>query len=299
MFSKEELLATGYFVKGKYFDEYIELLLKNTETKYLQSTTNAHHIIPRHYFKHLNIPVDNSSKNIVNLSHKDHAIAHLLLSGCTTGRDRYWNLYSVFYMTGQRHFDSIDEYRQLIDDYPELYENAIKAAPNHRKGTKCSESTRRKMSQSKKGTVTNKGYVWLHNTIDERMVPANSVQDYLNEGFVLGRIYRHNEDTLHKIASASTGPRSPEFCEKMRQIALHQPPHTDEQKMKISMKLKEYHKTHNNSFLGKHHSEESRKKMSDALKHKVTINDGYKTIRVMDYNLQKYLDDGWKLGKRN
>lgn len=298
MFSKGELLATGYFVEGKYFDEYIELLLKNSKTQRVKFTTNVHHIIPQHYFRRLNIPVDNSSNNTVNLSHKDHAIAHLLLSGCTNGRDRYWNLYSVFYMSGQRYFDSIDDYRQLIDDYPELYENAIKSAPNHRKGTKCSESTRRKMSQSQKGRDSHKGYVWLNNTIDERMVPSDLVQDYLNAGFVLGRIYRHNKDTLHKIASSSTGPRSPEFCEKMRQIALRQPPHTDEQRMKTSMQLKEYYKTHPNPFLGEHHSEESKKKISDALKHKVTINNGYKTIRVMDYNLQKYLDNGWKIGKR-
>lgn len=299
MYSIQQLLDTGYFVYNDYFNEYVTLINNNRDTEYVACETNKHHVLPRHYFTSRNIRVDNSSDNIVNLSYKDHALAHLLLSGCTQGRDKYKNLYSVFYMSGQRYFEKIEDYQELLESYPDIYMSAISAAPNHRKGTKCSEETKKKMSEAQKGIVRNINYIWVNNGSEETMIPPEDLTEYQTKGFTLGRAYRHARDVKDKIRKSQLGvKRSPEFCEKMRQIALNQPAHTEEQNHKHSEYLKEYYQSHDNPFAGKQHSEESKKKMSEALKHKVTINNGIKTIRVMDYNLERYLNNGWVLGKR-
>ena len=93
---KEKLLETGYFEDNEYFDLYLNLILENKNTKTEKFITQKHHIIPRHYYSHNNLTVDNSKDNLVNLKYADHMLAHIYLSGCTKGKDKYWNLYSVF-----------------------------------------------------------------------------------------------------------------------------------------------------------------------------------------------------------
>lgn len=194
----------------------------------------------------------------------------------------------------------VDDYSELIDNYEEIRSDAISAAPNHRKGTRCSEETLQKMSKAKKGISTNRGYIWVNDGVKETMVHSEKLNRYLEEGFVRGRIYRHTEETRSRIGSSLQGQtRGDDFCKKMREIALKQPKPTTEQKDKHSKFMKEYYKHHENPFTGKHHSEESRRKMSESLKHKVTVNNGVKTLRVMDYNLDKYLSAGYVLGKRD
>ncbi len=71
------------FVDNEYLDRYCKLIESNRNTKREYYRTQLHHIIPKCYYKHYNLDIDNSSKNLVNLLYKDHALAHYYLWKCT------------------------------------------------------------------------------------------------------------------------------------------------------------------------------------------------------------------------
>lgn len=296
----DRLKALDYFVDNEYLHKYVELIELNCDRKFESCKTNRHHIIPRHYYRKRNIPIDNSKHNVVVLLYQDHALAHLYLAGCTQGKERYENLYAVFIMSGQKYFPHIEDYTKLLIEYPTIYQEAIAAAPNHRKGVKCSEITKQRMSAASKGKPShNKNKIWVHNETKDCMVTEDEFELLKSKGYERGRLYRHSIETKNAIGMKSTGKRSAEFCQKMHDIALQQPKPTAERRHQHSEYMKQYYKEHTNPFSGKKHTEESKQKMRETLKHRVTIHKDNKTIRIMDYNLEKYLNDGWELKKAN
>lgn len=311
MISKDELLATGYFVENEYFDKYLELVESNKNTQEKKFRTNNHHILPYHYFINNGLQVDNSSKNIVTLQFKDHLLAHFYLSGCTKGRYKYWNLYSIFLMSGHT-FSLEDEesVRNLYEriDYTKIYEEAITAAPNHRKGTKVSEETHVRMLEAARkrvaenGTVT-KGTKWVHKDTKDYMVPENELELYLENGFELGRSYKHTPETKEKCAKASETRKkngtytSPEYIEKLSQANTGKT-HSRESIEQQKLTMKEYYKTHSGTFKGKKHTEESKRKNSESHKGKLAVRkDGI--VKMVDASsLKMYLEQGWERKKK-
>ena len=93
--TKQDLLDTGYFIDNKYLDAYLQLVSKESlAANYLQ----IHHILPRQYYKKLNIKIDNSSKNTVKLSLTDHIKAHWYLSNCTTSWLQAGSFYAIRFL---------------------------------------------------------------------------------------------------------------------------------------------------------------------------------------------------------
>lgn len=182
---KFKMLATNHVVDNNYLDQYIELIVAHMHDPKVIKHTQSHHIIPVSYYTSRHLEIDNSTDNRVNLSYKNHMLAHLYLSGCTQGRDRYKNLYAVFQLS---HFDR-EGYLDIqnYDKYQQLYEDAINAAPNHRKGTKCSEETKEKMRVASKlraeraGGSCTKGTVWVSNSKEEKMISPDDLQTYLSQ----------------------------------------------------------------------------------------------------------------------
>lgn len=306
MYSKEYLLSLDYFVQNEYFELYYNLIL-NTGVARTKFKTNSHHIIPRHYFKANKKTIDNSIDNIVELSFKDHLLAHLYLSGCTTGQNRYWNLYAIFYMSG--HTLSAENMIELntiknLDIYQTLYEEAIAAAPNHRKGCKVSEQTRQKMCiAAKLKSSPTKGRKWVNDGARDFMVPAIDVQKYIEVGYKLGRLYKHSEEW--KAAQAERNHNrviTDEFRQKMSTIvkntAFANPALiTAERKQRNS----EWHKNHSkgklNSMYGKHLSAEAKNKISKKKSGKVAVYKDQRTTYITTDELQHYLNSGWKRGR--
>ena len=137
MLEKQKFLKLDYFIDNEYLDKYIDLINKNLKTKKVKFETNVHHIIPRHYFTHRNLDIDNSKNNKVNLYFGDHLLAHFYLSGCTIGRDKYWNFYSIYLLSGRTKDISYIENIKSLDDFNALYNNSIKSEYNHRKVRKA------------------------------------------------------------------------------------------------------------------------------------------------------------------
>lgn len=308
---KEKLLSTGYFIENEYFQKYLELITSNNCSVKEQFRTNNHHIIPVHYFINTKQKVDNSKANIVTLYFKDHLLAHLYLSGCTKGRYRYWNLYSLFLMSGHTFSVEDEEAVRCIyerNDYSVLYEEAIEAAPNHRKGIKVSEETLTRMRDAARKRILQygsptKGRRWVHKDLKDYMVPADEVEMYLQEGFELGRLFKHSIEAKRKCAKASETRKqngsytSPEYIKKLSEANTGKT-HSLESIKRQRGSIKKYYETHSGTFLGKAHSEEAKNKNRLAHLGKLTINrDG--VIKMIDsIELDNYLSDGWKRGRK-
>jgi hypothetical protein len=81
---KEALLSTEQFLDNEWLDKYVVLVEANTATEPKAKQTfwdpiQKHHIIPRCYYKHAGLPVNNSKGNLVSLTVNDHANAHYFL----------------------------------------------------------------------------------------------------------------------------------------------------------------------------------------------------------------------------
>lgn len=78
-------------------------------TKREQYKTAKHHILPRCYFKLAQKAIDNSTTNLVNLSHKDHLTAHYYLALCAPP-PLYHKLVLAFnYMRDKKnHYSAVD-----------------------------------------------------------------------------------------------------------------------------------------------------------------------------------------------
>lgn len=296
---KEKLLNTGDFIDNEYLDKYVELILNNTDTQFVPCTTNSHHIIPRYYYKHHKLSVDNSPQNRVNLLYRDHMLAHLYLSGCTEGRDRYWNLYSIFMMSGQRYCSEENlNLLEDLDEYQSLYKQAIAAAPNHRKGIKLSDETRAKMSQAQRSREsTVKGKVWVNKDATNKAIDARDLDTYLMEGWNKGRHIVLSEEARDKMDAARRKPRSEEFCRKMSEIASKQAPPSAEARKRQSEKMKAYYAENPNPFKGKKHTQDTLERNRKAHLGRKCINKEGIVKCVFPEDISTYLAEGWKLGK--
>ena len=93
---KEKLLSLNIFENNQYLDAYIKLIEENKETKKEKYKTAIHHIIPKAYFKKMNLLIDNSEDNLVNLLHKDHVLAHYYLTQCIVDKSLLHKLEHAF-----------------------------------------------------------------------------------------------------------------------------------------------------------------------------------------------------------
>ena len=107
---KETLLATGSFIDNKYLDKYIQLVSKvsnMSESGY----SEKHHVIPVSYYKALyevstraeakKLADSDSSNYLVQLSYKNHCLAHCLLYFCTIDKLKQDSAVTVMFLAKQ------------------------------------------------------------------------------------------------------------------------------------------------------------------------------------------------------
>lgn len=165
---KNKLLNIGC-IDNEYLQKYLDLILANSKTTKEKYKTNCHHILPRCYFKLLDLPVDNSKANLVNLSHKDHLLAHYYLYSCATGKFKLLNSISFKYIETksqlpvEKILENLDVYQQLCSDVKEQNSKVRlgKSNPHTKewnkkiseanKGKKLSDETKQKLSKINRG----------------------------------------------------------------------------------------------------------------------------------------------------
>lgn len=186
---KEKLINSDMFIDNIYLDKYIYLILKHINTPNQKNITQKHHILPRYYFKHRNISLDNSKENLVNLPIYDHIRAHYYLYNCAKEYpEKYSNLYALRRMLSGK-FTDFKIIENLNDaECLKLYQEYIELNRKTHSGKThvTSTETKLKIGNSNKGKC--KDYKRLHNSEGvEISISESELPHYLNNGWVLGR----------------------------------------------------------------------------------------------------------------
>jgi hypothetical protein len=217
-------------VKNKYYQWYQSLVLKAKNRK-LDSAVykESHHIIPKC------LGGDNSESNLIELTLREHYIAHLLLSkmyGGEAKRKMYYGLWMMLLQGKKRGSRVFEMYRE------KYIEVSLKTQI-------VTDETRRKISERTTGVpkTKTKKLMNLHKSMVDKMTGSGNPMYGLKQ----------SEDTKKLISEANKGKKR-----------------TEEQKQKMSERFKGRklppgtHFGEKNPMFGKKHSEETRRKISEA-----------------------------------
>ena len=228
---KNRLIELGCLIDNDYLDLYVSLIIENQNNIKIAHKTNAHHIIPRAYFKLKNLPVDDSENNLCELLYIDHIRAHYYLLKCTCGEFKsrcylaFQFIYGKYFSQDIEKLTEFDwEYIQKCHEEQRLLDSlSKKGVPKSEsvkqkigeanRGKKRSIETRTKISNSLKGkepwnkggkgTVTKGclGQHWYTNGVN------NILAFECPEGFQMGRVnvhkgYKHPEEVRRKMSAA-------------------------------------------------------------------------------------------------
>lgn len=282
------LLDLGIFEHNQYFDNYIDLITSNIETKYVKYKTQFHHIIPRCYYVTNNIEIDDSNNNLVSLYFKDHVLAHYYLSLCMIDKYKYYNIYAFIGMSGRSNLD-IEE-KELIknlSEYQSLYEKGIdrireahlgkepwnKGLFGYNCGHEVSDETKQKISISAKGRYLND--IAIHKGDIDKHIPNELLEYYLNLGFELGRSDRYKQclkDGYNYSVKGMLGKKQSDY-QKEQASKANSHPRSQESRDKQKQVLKE------NILNGKY----------TYLRNPIT----HRCIKVNKENVQKYIEKGY------
>jgi hypothetical protein len=139
------------FLDNKFTKEYFEIINKNKDKERL-GYMEKHHIIPK------SLGGDNSKKNLIWLSAKDHFKCHQLLVEITTGEDRMKMWSGLWRMMNKQSRNQSREYTFTPEEYEIARKNhafnhsvRMLGSKNYFYGKKHTDNTKKIMSQAKKG----------------------------------------------------------------------------------------------------------------------------------------------------
>lgn len=124
---KLKLLLLEGFIDNEFLDKYVQLVERNRRTSRFANNMNTHHIIPRSWYKLHNTPVDNTLVNLVNLTYRNHVLAHYFLCLCTTDKLQYANELAFMLLISRKKLNNSE--KLLIHELPlynNIYESYVK-----------------------------------------------------------------------------------------------------------------------------------------------------------------------------
>lgn len=317
MRTKEELrlalLSTKEFNDNDYLDKYCELLV-TCETEKLVYQTQAHHIIPRCYFRKTGVPVDNSDKNVINLLHKDHVKAHIYLALCSSSAYmKSANKRAVTYALNHPCIDCSGTFEELLDcpdvflAYQAVMEVAMHFSDEHRakisaslvgkqKGVPKSEEFRQNLRNYYK---QNPKIPYVFSEEEKQQIGAG-VSRYWRELDDESRASRNN-----KISSKLRGKPKPKgFSEHLSETrrGINNPfygkKHSEEAKHAASLRMLQ-----NNPFKGKTHTQDEldravqTRRLNGSYGPRIWINNGISNRFIYPHDLSVYELQGYVKGK--
>lgn len=208
-------------VTSKYLGIYQRMIEKRLSSPFI-GASESHHILPK------SMGGSDDITNLVDLSPREHYMAHLILSKIVVEQFRTQMVRAIVLMSGKdprncssKLYEKLRlEYRQRISG--ENSPNFGKVGPN--KGRKLSEETKRKMSESRKGRPgVNKGKKFSEET-RRKMSEARKGKPTWVKGKKFSAEHKAN------ISSGLTGKTIPE-----------------EVRQKMSDSHKEFHRKKNES----------------------------------------------------
>ena len=291
---KNKLLSIDVFENNEFLDKYCELICKNRNTQKECGITEKHHIIPRLYFLANNLRVDNSKNNLVNLTYKDHILAHYYL--CLFVRDELIlskAIYAFMMLTNIKKFpDTEQDMLQHLDAYDNIKRDWINRLQNKMIGNQCAkgnvltEETKRQMSESRMGHPTSpstkrklsnahKNKKCIHKDDKYLFVSQEQLDEYLMDGWELrGKpVSQEQKDVISRKNKGTK--RSKETKKKMSIAAIGREPWNK----------------------GIPQSQEAKIKNSNAHQGRLWINNEVIEKMIVPNDLQYYLDRNWKQGR--
>ena len=201
---KERLLTLGIVEDNEYLDKYCKLIEANLSTKKEKFKTQSHHIVPRSYYTHHQMQVDNTKNNLVNVSHKDHVLAHYYLLNCSkTTWFRSSCLNALIKMFRDfKNINSTNYYKYsedvlspILDEYDSMVEESLKLR-----------------------SALYTGRVFINDGVVTKTINPVYLDDYIKRGWQLGRLYQISEETKERIASKIRGTHHETSEETRRKI---------------------------------------------------------------------------------
>lgn len=135
---------------SKYYIEMMNIILKAKNNP--PEKGQFHHIIPRCWFKHYNMDVDNSISNTVLLTWEDHKLVHNLAYKCAKENWFKSKLACASHLMGDKEikYNHTEEIKRKISESNMGNKNPNYGKPAWNKGIKHSEETKKKMSEKHK-----------------------------------------------------------------------------------------------------------------------------------------------------
>lgn len=130
------MITDVFDIESEYYKEMMNIIIYSKLNK--PEKGDIHHIIPKCYYKHYNIEIDNSISNTVLLTWENHKKVHNLAYKCAK---HFW-LKNKLACACFRFGDT--EPKHIITD------EAKRKMSDSRKGRKLSEETKKKMSENLK-----------------------------------------------------------------------------------------------------------------------------------------------------
>lgn len=298
MLVKDEIKQKLNLKDNIYLDKYLQLIQNNLNTKYKRYNTQVHHIIPKYYYRENNLKINESLENKVNLLYTDHLKAHCYLALCSNNQVNIYgnfcaivkllgnniaNKYNVTYFTLEEFLNSLDEnqldIQQTYREY-KMHRSEIQGANIRKYFENLSEDELLQHKQRYSEVMSLR--ITIYKDDMEKRVKESELDDYLNNGWKLGR----NPNMIEKMSNSLKGRNAWNKGVPMSSNA--------KDKWKAKMQLRK-----EKGIKNKPCSEERKKAVSVANKGRIYIHKNNVVKSIHEKDLDFYLNDGWLLGNPN
>ena len=181
MITKKQLLDLSIFENNEWLDKYINLINSNINTDKIKFITQKHHIVPRCYYQHYKIIVDNSNDNTVNLTYRDHILAHYYLYKCSKDWFTYSTLASLFFLL--KRFTLVESNKETADKKLSNLseEDILKLIP---------DLDKLRIENKKQESLKRRGGKWVNNGEVQQYVSGKDLEKFLleNATFSVGKL---------------------------------------------------------------------------------------------------------------
>ena len=182
--------------ENDYLDKYVDIIIQNINTQKERNKTQRHHIIPRAYYSQMNLEIDDSYMNTVNLRYKDHILAHYYLYLCGKGDFKYSNAKAFRYMLNNIDIPTDDkELMKTLEYYEQIYNS--KYYKGSMLGKHLTPEQCKKISIARKGGPgTTTGRIGIHKDGNMKYISKDDLDSYLELGWKIGSS-KKNTKYLH------------------------------------------------------------------------------------------------------
>ena len=204
------------FIKNKYKLWHDKIIAK-AKNRTLEGYKEVHHIIPK------SCGGSNDKANLIALTAREHYIIHMLLPFCVTKKYRFKMIKGFLYMNvktkNTQRFYKINSrmYQKFRIEYGILFKGYkhTEEAKRKMKGRIFSKETKAKIKyarqfqvysdeQRKKYSEIYSNLIWVNKDNKSKRIKPEFKQEYLNNGYKLGRDMSHMTNETRNLLSQRT-----------------------------------------------------------------------------------------------